>query len=165
MGRVDGKVVIVTGGSLGIGRAACLVLAKQGAAVAVTDVLDKEGQQLVEEIKRSKGKAQYWHLDVSKENEVEKVFSGVAKTFGKINVLVNNAGIAGTSKPTHEITEEQWDRVQGINVKGVFFCTKHAIPFMQKAGGGSIINLSSIYGIISAPDVPPTMLPKGPCAQ
>ncbi|HLG94167.1 MAG TPA: glucose 1-dehydrogenase [candidate division Zixibacteria bacterium] len=162
MGRVDGKVVIVTGGSLGIGRAACLVLAKQGAAVAVTDVLDKEGQQLVEEIKRLKGKAEYWHLDVSKENEAEKVFAGVAKTFGKINVLVNNAGIAGTSKPTHEITEEQWDRVQGINVKGVFFCTKHAIPFMQKAGGGSIINLSSIYGIISAPDVPPYHASKGP---
>ena len=153
MGRVDGKAAIVTGGSLGIGQAACLLLAKQGAAVAVTDVLDKEGQQLVDEIKRSKGKAQYWHLDVSKESEVETVFAEVANTFGKIDVLVNNAGIAGISKPTHEITEEQWDRVQAVNVKGAFFCTKHAVPYMQKAGGGSIINLSSIYGIISVPDV------------
>ncbi|MGE5693168.1 MAG: SDR family NAD(P)-dependent oxidoreductase, partial [Candidatus Zixiibacteriota bacterium] len=136
MGRVDGKVAVVTGGSLGIGRAASILLAKHGSAVAVTDVLDKEGQALVEEIKRSKGKAQFWHLDVSKESEVEKVFAEVVQTFGKIDILVNNAGIAGTSKPTHEITEEQWDRVQAINVKGAFFCTKHAVPFMQKAGGG-----------------------------
>ncbi|MCI0405334.1 MAG: glucose 1-dehydrogenase [candidate division Zixibacteria bacterium] len=161
MGRVDGKVAIVTGGSLGIGRAACLLLAHQGAAVAVTDVLDNEGRQLVDEIKRSKEKAQYWHLDVSKESEVEKVFAEVAQTFGKIDVLINNAGIAGASKPTHEITEGEWDRVQGINVKGVFFCTKHAIPHMQKAGGGSIINLSSIYGLISAADVPPYHASKG----
>ncbi|HEU4436331.1 MAG TPA: SDR family oxidoreductase, partial [candidate division Zixibacteria bacterium] len=111
--------------------------------------------------KRSKGKAQFWHLDVSKESEVKKVFAEVVQAFGKIDILVNNAGIAGTSKPTHEITEEQWDRVQAINVKGAFFCTKHAVPFMQKAGGGSIINLSSIYGIISAPDVPPYHVSKG----
>lgn len=161
MGRVDGKVAVVTGGSLGIGRAVSILLAKHGAAVAVTDVLDKEGGELVEEIKRSKGKAQFWHLDVSKESEVEKVFADVVKTFGKIDILVNNAGIAGVSKPTHEITEEQWDRVQAINVKGAFFCTKHAVPFMQKAGCGSIINLSSIYGIISAPDVPPYHASKG----
>ncbi len=161
MGRVDGKVAIVTGGALGIGRAASLLLAKQGAAVAVTDVLDKEGRQLVDEIKRAKGKAQFWHLDVSKESEVEKVFADVAKTFGKIDILVNNAGIAGVSKPTHEITEGEWDRVQAVNVKGVFFCTKHAVPFMQKAGGGSIVNLSSIYGLVSAPDVPPYHASKG----
>lgn len=161
MGRVDGKVAVVTGGSLGIGRAACILLARHGAAVAITDVLDAEGHQLAGEINHSKGRVRFWHLDVSKEAEVKSVFADIAQTFGKIDVLVNNAGIAGVSKPTHEITEGEWDRVQAVNVKGVFFCTKHAIPFLQKAGGGSIINLSSIYGLISAPDVPPYHASKG----
>jgi len=76
-------------------------------------------------------------------------------------VLVNNAGSAGTNKPTHEITEAEWDRVQAVNVKGVFFCTKHAIPHMKRAGRGSIINLSSIYGLVGAPDVPPYHASKG----
>ena len=76
-------------------------------------------------------------------------------------MLVNNAGIAGANKPTHEITEAEWDRVQAVNVKGVFFCTKHAIPHLRRAGGGSIINLSSIYGLVGAPDVPPYHASKG----
>jgi NAD(P)-dependent dehydrogenase (short-subunit alcohol dehydrogenase family) len=76
-------------------------------------------------------------------------------------VLVNNAGISGTNKPTHELTEAEWDRVQSVNVKGVFFCTKHAIPHLKAAGGGSIINLSSIYGLVGAPDVPPYHASKG----
>jgi len=161
MGRVENKVAIVTGGALGIGRACCEVLANEGAKVAVTDILDKEGKKLAEEIKSSGGTAEYWHLDVSSEGEVGKVFEGVRKKFGKIDVVVSNAGIAGVDKPTHEITEKEWDRLMAINVKGVFFCTKHAIPHMRKAGGGSIINLSSIYGIISAPDIPPYHASKG----
>jgi NAD(P)-dependent dehydrogenase (short-subunit alcohol dehydrogenase family) len=161
MGRVENKVAIVTGGALGIGKSACLYLAKEGAKVAVTDILDKEGQKTVDEIKNSGGLAKFWHLDVSKEDEVRKVFADIYKTFGKINVLVNNAGISGVSKPTDEISEDEWDRVMAVNVKGVFFCTKHSISYMRKAGGGSIINLSSIYGIVSAPDVPPYHASKG----
>jgi NAD(P)-dependent dehydrogenase (short-subunit alcohol dehydrogenase family) len=161
MGRVENRVAIVTGGALGIGRACCEVLAKEGAKVAVTDILDKEGKKLAEEIKASSGTTEYWHLDVSNEREVEKVFEAVHKKFGKIDVVVNNAGIAGVDKPTHEITEKEWDRLMAINVKGVFFCTKHAIPYMKEASGGSIINLSSIYGIISAPDVPAYHASKG----
>jgi len=161
MGRVENKVAIVTGGALGIGKSACLLLAKEGAKVAVTDILDQEGQRVVNEIKGFGGAAKFWHLDVSKEEEVRKVFADIYKTFGKINVLVNNAGISGVSKPTDEITEEEWDRVMAVNVKGVFFCTKHSISYMRKANGGSIINLSSIYGIVSAPDVPPYHASKG----
>jgi len=146
---------------LGIGQSACLFLAKEGAKVAVTDILDQEGQRVVNEIKGSGGVAKFWHLDVSKEEEIRKVFADIHKSFGKIDVLVNNAGISGVSKPTDEITEEEWDRVMAVNVKGVFFCTKHSIPYMRKAGGGSIINLSSIYGIVSAPDVPPYHASKG----
>jgi NAD(P)-dependent dehydrogenase (short-subunit alcohol dehydrogenase family) len=161
MDRVKNKVAIVTGGSLGIGQAACVLLAKEGAKVAVTDILDNAGENVVKEIKSFGGVAKFWHLDVSKEKEVQSVFADINKTFGKIDVLVNNAGISGVSKPTHEITEEEWDRVMAVNVKGVFFCTKYAIPYMQRAGGGSVINLSSIYGIVSAGDVPPYHASKG----
>ena len=161
MGRVEGKAAIVTGGALGIGKACCFLLAKEGAKVAVTDVLHKEGQQLARQIQSDRGSAEFWHLDVSDEKEVEKVFGEVHKKFGKIDVLVNNAGIAGVSKPTHELTEEEWDEVMAVNVKGVFFCTKHVIPYIKKAGSGSIINLSSIYGIVSSGDVPPYHASKG----
>jgi len=161
MGRVEGKVAIVTGGALGIGEASCILLAKEGARVAVTDILEKEGQKVTQEIKKAGGVAEFWHLDVSNEKEVKKVFGDIDNKFGKIDVLVNNAGIAGVSRNTHEITEEEWDQVMAVNVKGVFFCTKHVIPYMRKAGSGSIINLSSIYGIVSSPDVPPYHASKG----
>lgn len=161
MKRVSGKVSVVTGGSLGIGSACCAMLAQEGSTVAVTDVLDEPGKELVAGIRAAGGKAEYWHLDVSSEAEVRRVFSEVENKLGPISILVNNAGIAGINKPTHEVSEEEWDRVQAVNVKGVFFCTKHAISSMRKAGGGSIINLSSIYGLISAPDVPPYHASKG----
>ena len=161
MNRTKDKVAIVTGAALGIGRATCLLLAKEGAKVAITDVRDAEGQVLARQIANAGGAATYWHLDVAREDEVKSVFARIREQFGRIDVLVNNAGIAGVNKPTHEITEEEWDRVNSINVKGVFFCTKHIIPYLRQAGGGSIINLSSIYGIIGAPDIPPYHASKG----
>lgn len=161
MKRVQDKVAIITGGALGIGRATCRMLAREGAKVAVTDLLECEGKDLVDEILQDGGICEFWKLDVSNEENVRQVIDGVANRWGKIDILVNNAGIAGASKPTHEITSEEWDKVQNINVKGVFFCTKYAIPHMKKAGGGSIINLSSIYGLISAADVPPYHASKG----
>ncbi len=161
MGRVEGKVALVTGAALGIGRAASLILAREGARVAATDVLDAEGARLVEEIGAQGGTARYWHLDVAQESQVQAVVAEVIRAFGRIDVLVNNAGISGVSKPTHEITEQEWDRVQAVNVKGPFFCTKHVIPHMKRGGGGSIVNLSSIYGLIGAPDAPPYHASKG----
>ncbi|AFZ32501.1 Cyclopentanol dehydrogenase [Gloeocapsa sp. PCC 7428] len=161
MNRVKDKVVIVTGGAAGIGKATCLLLAKEGAKVAVTDILNEQGKTLVEDIINNSGEAAYWHLDVSQEAEVEKVFTEVRQKWGKIDVLVNNAGISGVNKPTHEITEQEWNSLMAINVNGVFFCTKHAIPAMIDAGGGSIINLSSIYGLVGAADSPPYHASKG----
>lgn len=158
MGRLEGKVVVVTGGALGIGRSACILCAQEGAKVAICDILDTEGHALFEEIG---GNAKYWHMDVANEQSVHAAIEAIATEFGGIDVLVNNAGIAGTNKPTHELTEEEWDQVQAVNVKGVFFCTKHVIPHLRRRGGGSIINLSSIYGIIGAPDVPPYHASKG----
>jgi NAD(P)-dependent dehydrogenase (short-subunit alcohol dehydrogenase family) len=159
--RVASKTIIVTGGSLGIGRAACLLLAKHGAKVAITDINDELGKKLVAQITANGGTAKYWHLNVAEESKVEKTFTAIQQVFGKIDVLVNNAGITGVNKPTHEITESEWDALMNVNVKGVFFCTKHVIPYMKKNGNGSIINLSSIYGIISAPDIPAYHASKG----
>lgn len=159
MGRLDGKVAAVTGGTLGIGYSTALRMAQEGARVAVLDVLD--GNKAVEAIAQANGIARYWQLDTTDENRVKDVFAEIVRDFGKLDVLVNNAGIAGANKPTHELTEAEWDRVMAVNVKGVFFCVKHAVPYMRQAGGGSIINLSSIYGIISAPDLPPYHASKG----
>ena len=161
MNRVKDKVIIVTGGSRGIGRSACSLLSKEGAKVAIVDVIDDEGRQLESAIAAEGGVAKYWHLDVSNEEQVAGIFAEVAARFGGIDVLVNNAGIAGANKPTHELSEREWDQVMNVNVKGVFFGTKHAIPYLLKRGSGSIINLSSIYGIISAPDIPAYHASKG----
>jgi NAD(P)-dependent dehydrogenase (short-subunit alcohol dehydrogenase family) len=138
-----------------------MLMAREGAAVVVTDILDEAGQQLVDQIQASGGQAVYHHLEVSNENQVAEVFARVHERFGRLDVVVNNAGIEGVNKPTHEVSEEDWDRLFAINVKGVFFGTKHAIPYMRRSGGGSIINLSSIYGIVGAGDVPPYHASKG----
>ncbi len=161
MGRMEGKVAIVTGGALGIGRATSLLLAKEGAAVAVTDISDNEGSEVVSEIQGHGGVAQYWHVDVTDEKEIRQAFPEIYKKFGRIDVLVNNAGIHGVNKPTHEVTEKEWDEVMAVNVKGVFLCTKHAVPYMKEGGGGSIIHLSSNYGIVGAADSPPYHASKG----
>jgi len=144
MNRLAGKVAIVTGAALGLGRATAMRMAQEGATVAVTDLLDKDGRVLVEELVSCGHEAAFWRLDVANESEVLRVFEQVTQCFGRLDVLVNNAGVSGANKPTHELTEAEWDWVQAINVKGVFFCTKHAIPHLRAAGGGNIINLSSI---------------------
>lgn len=161
MNRLQGKVAAVTGGAVGIGAATVTRMAEEGAAVAILDRQDSDGQALARTLTDRGLKAGYWHCDVTSEQEVKRLLDEVAHQYGSLTVLVNNAGISGPNKPTHELTEEEWDSVQNVNVKGVFFCTKHAIPHMQKAGIGSIINLSSIYGLVSAPDVPPYHASKG----
>jgi NAD(P)-dependent dehydrogenase (short-subunit alcohol dehydrogenase family) len=161
MGRLEGKVVLVTGGALGIGRAACLLLAREGATLAITDVLDDQGGALAAAIVRQARPARYWHLDVTREEEVARVTGEVEAAFGRLDVLVSNAGIAGADKPTDQLSEDEWQRVQAVNVKGVFLCTKHAVPALRRAGGGSIINLSSIYGIVGASGSAPYVASKG----
>ena len=161
MKRLEGKVALVTGGSLGIGKAICECFAQEGATVVLTDILEDEGREAASKIQDGGGTAEFRHLDVSSEEEVSGVIGQVQKDHGKLDVLVNNAAISGPNKPTHEIDVEEWEKLMGINVRGVFFCTKHAIPVMKERGGGSIINLSSIYGIVSAPDIPAYHASKG----
>ena len=161
MGRLENKVAIVTGGARGIGKATCQLMAEEGAKVAVTDIIQDEGEEAAKEIKNAGGTADFWRLDTTQEAEVQEVIGDIAEKFGGIHILVNNAGISGPNEATEHISVEDWQKVMDVNVKGVFLCTKHVISHLRKAGGGSIINLSSIYGIISAPDLPPYHASKG----
>jgi NAD(P)-dependent dehydrogenase (short-subunit alcohol dehydrogenase family) len=161
MNRLQGKCAIVTGGAWGLGKAIATRMAEEGAAVAILDIQESDGRALCHALRERGLKVHYAHCDVAKESDVASAFAGVATALGEINVLVNNAGVSGASKPTYELTEAEWDFVQSVNTKGVFFCTKHAIPFLKRAGGGSIINLSSIYGLVGAPDVPSYHASKG----
>ena len=161
MGRLDDKVALVTGGGLGIGRATCLAMAREGAKVVVADIDDESATDVVSEISGNGGTAAFWHMDVASEDEVRQVFAKVEDGFGRLDVLVNNAGISGVDKPTHEITVDEWEKVIAVNVRGVFLCTREALRIMRRQGSGSIVNLSSIYGIIGAPDLPPYHASKG----
>lgn len=168
--RFDGQIAIVTGAGGGLGRAHALALAARGAAVVVNDLggaRDGTGgsataaEAVVAEIEAMGGQAMAAAGSVTDEAAVQAMVDAAMARWGRIDILVNNAGVAGANKPTHEIDEAEWDFVQSINVKGVFYCTKHTIPVMRRCGGGSIINLSSIYGLVGAPDSPPYHASKG----
>jgi NAD(P)-dependent dehydrogenase (short-subunit alcohol dehydrogenase family) len=153
MDRVKDKVAIITGGGSGIGEATAKLMAKEGATVAVCDIDDDNGKRVAKEVKGAGGKAEFWHMNIAEEKEVEKTFADINKKFGKVNVLVNNAGIVGVAKPSHETTAEEFDAVIKVNMRGTFFCTKYAVPYILKAGGGAIVNVSSIMGLMGGPAI------------
>lgn len=161
MGRMQSKVAIVTGGAVGIGQACVERLAQEGAAVAVFDVMEAEGRALVERLTAEDHDVEFWHVDVTDEAAVRDAVADVVARFGRLDALVNNAGISGTPQPTEDVTEADWDAVQAVNVKGVFFCTKHAIPHLRAGGGGSIVNLSSIAGLVGVGGLAPYHASKG----
>ncbi|RLA44518.1 MAG: cyclopentanol dehydrogenase [Gammaproteobacteria bacterium] len=150
MGRVSGKVILVTGGAMGMGRTHCELLAEEGGTVIVTDMNESEGQATADSINNAGGKAEFLPLNVTDDTNWKSVVDQVVTKHGKVDVLVNNAGIL-IFKAVEETTTEEWDRIFNVNVKGVFFGTKAILPAMKKAGSGSIINISSIYGIVGAP--------------
>jgi NAD(P)-dependent dehydrogenase (short-subunit alcohol dehydrogenase family) len=144
--RLADKVAIVTGGANGMGAAESRLFAREGARVVVADVRDGDGKTLVDQITSAGGQARYAHLDVTQETEWQHVVSFTVETFGKLDILVNNAGISG-GIASDIMSTSAYDRLMEVNAKGVFLGMKHAIPAMQRAGGGSIINISSISGI------------------
>ena len=152
MGRVQDKVAIVTGGASGLGEAMAKMLAREGAKVVVTDVNDNEGRQVADTITNVGGEAMYCHHDASSEDAWTDAIAATLHQFGRVDVVVNNAGI-GITGPPEEETLERWRRLMSINLDGVFLGTKHAILAMKKnvPSGGSIINLSSIEGIVGEP--------------
>lgn len=161
MNRLKNKVAIVTGGAVGIGRACVQRMAEEGATVAIFDLLETEGNALVAELTAKGHTAAFWSVNVVDESALKTSIDAVVDRFGALHVLVNNAGISGTPKPTDQVTEAEWDGVQAVNVKGVLFGTKHAIPHLRKAGAGSIINLSSIAGLIGVGGIAPYHASKG----
>ena len=150
-GTLDGKVALVTGGSTGIGKASALAFAREGARVVVGDTNAEEGKRTVDEIVGSSGEAIFVRTDVSSSADVENLIRQATEAYGRLDCAFNNAGIIGSiATPSHEYSEEDWDRVIGVNLKGVWLCMKHEIPQMLQQGGGTIVNTSSIWGVVGA---------------
>jgi NAD(P)-dependent dehydrogenase (short-subunit alcohol dehydrogenase family) len=144
--RVKGKIALVTGGASGIGRASAVLLGREGATVVVSDIQDDMGKDTVTAIKKTGGDAIYLRHDVANEDAWVSVIGEIKNRFGKLNVLVNNAGIA-IAGPIVDMTLADWRRQQSINLDGVFLGIKHGVPLMRASGGGSIINISSVAGL------------------
>ena len=147
MGRLDGKVAFLSGGARGMGAAEARLFAREGAKVAIGDVLDDDGRQVEAEINESGGDCVFVHLDVTSEANWQDAIAATTSRFGGLHVLVNNAGIGGVSSLVEETSLADWERVMAINSTGVFLGTKAAIPEMRKSGGGSVINISSQLGV------------------
>ena len=154
MARLDGKVALISGGARGQGAVEAILFAGEGAKVVIGDLLAEEGKQVEAQINETGGECLFLRLDVTSQGDWERAVQATVSRFGKLNILVNNAGIGtprapdGVMATIEELGEDQWDRVMDVNAKGVFLGTRSAIPEMRKAGGGSIINISSIAGLV-----------------
>jgi NAD(P)-dependent dehydrogenase (short-subunit alcohol dehydrogenase family) len=148
MSQFVGKVVLVTGGNAGIGRAAAIEFTKQGAQVVVSGRREKEGLEVIDELEALGGEAIFIKTDVSKESDVKAMIEQTLATFGRLDCAFNNAGIVQAPTPLPDQTEETYDQIMDINVKGVWLSLKHEIPAMLKTGGGAIVNNSSVAGLI-----------------
>lgn len=155
MGKLDGKVALITGAGSGIGRATALLFAEEGAKVAVADRAPAGGQETARMIEDSGGEAIFIEADVSKAADVERMVKTTADTYGRIDILYNHAGINSPIAPIAELTEEDWDLVLNTNLKSVFLGTKYTIPVMLKQGGGIIINTASIMGMCAQTYISP----------
>ena len=160
MGRLRGLAAVVTGGSGGIGRATAQLFALEGAKVYILDVKEPEGMETAALIAKAGGDAVFRKADVSVEVEVKASIDDAVQRFGGLNVLVNNAGI-NLAKFLEDTTEQEWDRIMAVNVKSAFLCTKHSVPWMRKAGGGSIINVGSIGSLSGQFKTPAYIVSKG----
>jgi len=150
---VKDKAAIVTGGANGIGEATAKLLAKEGAGVGIIDIDDENGERVAGEITSEGGEVVYRHADITSEEQVSRAFADFYDKFGKLHILVNNAGVAGPRQPAHKASIQDFDRIININLKGTLICTKYAIPYILKTGPGSVVNVASIYGIVAS-DVP-----------
>ena len=147
--RLEGKVVLISGGARGQGAVEARLFAGEGAKIVIGDVLEAEGRQVEAQINESGGESLFLRLDVTGEENWQEVVAATVARFGKLDVLINNAGIYRTER-VEETSEELWDQVMDINGKGVFLGTKCVIPEMRRAGGGSIINISSTAGLVGS---------------
>ena len=160
MGRVEGKVALVTGGAMGIGKACALLLAREGAAVVVTDIQEADGVAVVQAIEAAGGRALYVQHNVAQEADWERVIDQTLATYGRLDIVVNNAGIGKTTN-VEEDTLEAWRFLLSVNLDGVFLGTQYGIKALKRSGGGSIINMSSIEGIVGDPGLASYNASKG----
>ena len=160
-GQVEGKVALVTGGASGIGAATAELLAREGASVAVTDIDDLKGPEVVAGIRKVGGEATFWHQDVTSETRWIEIVAEVEKRYGRLDILVSNAGIGISVPSIVDMTLEDFQRQNAINLDGVFLSVKHGLPAMRRAGGGSIILMSSLAGLRGAPGLSAYSATKG----
>lgn len=153
-GQLNSRVALVTGGATGIGRAAALAFAEEGAKVVMADVDIKEGEETARLIKDKGSEAVFLRTDVSQTADVEALLNKTVVRFGRLDCAFNNAGIEGESAPWTEYKEEVWERVMDINLKGVWLCMKYELRQMVKQGNGAIVNTSSVMGLVSTPTNP-----------
>ncbi len=146
--NLKNKVVIVTGGASGIGASTSIAFAKEGAVVVVADIQESKGKEIVNQIQNEDGRAIYINCDVSSENDVKNLIYKTIEKFGRLDCAFNNAGIEGESAETISCSNENWNNIMNINLKGVWLCMKYQIPEMLKNGGGTIVNCSSIAGVV-----------------
>src|SRR3970040_187045 len=151
--QLEGKVALITGSGSGMGQAAALLFAHEGARVVASDIVETGGQETIRRIQDVGGRAAFMAADVSKSGQVEALIQFAVKTFGGLHVLYNNAGVwLPADGPAPALPEEIWDKVMSINLKGPYLCCKYAIPKMVSSGGGSIINVSSISALRAGKD-------------
>jgi 3alpha(or 20beta)-hydroxysteroid dehydrogenase len=147
MGKLEGKVALISGGARGQGAAEAETFAREGAKVVFGDIRDAEGEKVEAAIRAAGGDATYVHLDVTSESDWQKAVRTATDRYGRLDILINNAAILLPRVPIEERTAAEWDQVMAVNAKGVFLGTKYAIPAMRRSGGGSIVNISSVAGI------------------
>jgi len=148
------KVALITGGSYGIGRATAIAFASRGAKVVIADWMEDPNQEAINAIKALGSEVLFIKCDVSNNSQVKEMIEKIISTFGRLDYAFNNAGIEGVSAPTHECTEENWDRVIGVNLKGIWLCMKYEISQMLKQGKGVIVNNASIAGLVGFQNIP-----------
>ncbi|MEM0911912.1 MAG: SDR family NAD(P)-dependent oxidoreductase [Pseudomonadota bacterium] len=150
---VSGKIILITGGASGIGAATASLLSMRGARVVVSDIDDAKGEALASSLSKEMHVVTYVHCDVVEANDVLALFALAVEKMGRIDVVVNNAGIDHQPSPMHEISEADFDRNLAVNLKGVWYCMREAVKCMASTGGGHIINVSSAAGLRSAPSI------------
>jgi NAD(P)-dependent dehydrogenase (short-subunit alcohol dehydrogenase family) len=148
MGRLDGKVAVITGAASGIGRGSALCLAKEGAAVVAADLNSQGGEQVTGEIAAAGGRAVFQHTDVSSEPDIKALVERAVSEYGRLDIMFSNAGLVGAVGPIEKVSAEDWDRTIAVLLRSVFLGIKHSVEPMRKAGGGSIISTSSVASFL-----------------